>query len=244
MHGDHVFGIFGLLSSLGMMGRKADLNIYGPAEIEGMLLSHLEYFGPLPYKLCFHKAAHGEVVFEDGKTEVTAIALLHRAETYGYLFREKNKLLNLDKNKITKYKIGIEDMAKIKNGADHVMEDGTVIPNSKLTMKPWHPRSYAYISDTSFKASIAEHIKDVDLLFHEATFLEEDKELAKKTLHSTARQAGEMAKKAGAGKLLIGHFSSRYKNDEEFLQEAKEVFGETMSVNDGDVFSIPLKRVE
>lgn len=244
MHGDHVFGLFGLLSSLGLMGRKAALNIYGPEKLEEMVESHLDYFGPLPYKLIFHKAKHDKIVYEDKKADVKAISLLHRTETFGYIFREKNKLLNLDKEKITKYGIGIEDMVKIKNGADHVTSDGTVIPNSELTLKPWHSRSYAYISDTGYMASIADLIEGVDLLYHEATFLERDKVLAKQTLHSTARQAAEIAKKAGVGKLLIGHFSTRYKFDDEFLEEAREVFKETVSVNDGDVFSLPFKRVD
>ena len=242
MHGDHVFGLFGLLSSLGMMGRKADLNIYGPEKMEEMLDNHLSFFGPLPYKLKFHIPVAGEVVYEDSKTEVVPIDLLHRTQTFGYIFREKAKAMNLDKDKLEEYNIGIEARVKIKNGADFITEEGKTIKNKDLTMKPWLIRSYAYISDSGFKPSLADKIQGVDLLYHEATFLERDKKLAKKTLHSTARQAAEIALRAKAGKLLIGHFSTRYKSEQEFVDEATELFNETIAVNDGDVFSIPLKR--
>jgi ribonuclease Z len=242
LHGDHVFGLFGLLSSLGMMGRHAKLNIYGPEKMKEMVNSHLSYFGPLPYTLNFHVPVAGEIVYEDSKTEVLAVDLLHRTQTFGYVFREKARPLNLNKDKLEKYNIGIEARVKIKNGADFVTEEGKTIKNEELTMKPWLPRSYAYISDTAFKPSITDKLQGVDILFHEATFLEKDKKLAKKTLHSTARQAAEIAKLSNAGKLLIGHFSTRYKSEQEFVDEASELFKETVAVNDGDVFSIPLKK--
>lgn len=242
MHGDHVYGLFGLLSSLGMMGRKADLNIYGPEMMEEMLMAHLSYFGPLPYKLNFYVPVADEIIFEDSKTEIMAIDLLHRTQTFGYIFREKARPLNLDKDKLEEYNIGIEARVKIKNGADFVTEDGKTIRNEDLTLKPWHQRSYAYISDSAYKPSIVKKIQGVDLLYHEATFLESDKKLAKQTLHSTARQAAEIAIQAKAGKLLIGHFSTRYKSIQEFEDEASAVFKETTAVNDGDVFSLPLKR--
>lgn len=244
LHGDHVFGLFGLLSSLGLMGRNAVLNLYGPEKLEEMLSSHLAFFGPLPYKLAYHVPAHGQIIYEDSKTEVKSFDLLHRTQTFGYLFREKDRMLNVAKEKIEEYNIGIADIVKIKNGEDLYIDDGRIIPNSELTLRPYRPRSYAYISDSAYKASIADHIKEVDILYHEATFLEKDRELASQTLHSTAKQAAELAKKANAGKLLIGHFSTRYKSDQEFLDEAKEVFNETVAVNDGDVFTLPLKRVE
>jgi len=242
LHGDHVFGLFGLLSSLGLMGRKADLHIYAPEKMEEMLNSHLSYFGPLPYVLKFHIPLPGERVYEDSKTEVHAIELMHRTQTFGYIFREKDKLLNLNKEKLEKYNINIEERVKIKNGADYLTAEGKTIPNKELTMKPWHPRSYAFISDSGFKSSIASQIQGVDLLYHEATFLERDRKLAKQTLHSTAKQAAEIALRANAGRLIIGHFSTRYKSEQEFADEAQEVFGETVAVNDGDVYSVPLKR--
>jgi len=242
MHGDHIFGIFGLLSSLGMMGRKADLNIYGPEKMEEMMNNHLNYFGPLPYNLTFHIPEHGKIIYEDSLTEVEAIDLFHRTQTFGYIFREKKKLLNIKKSKIEKYGLGIEDVVKIKNGADYLSDTGKLIPNSELTMKPWHPRSYAFISDSAYRASIADKVRGVDLLYHEATFLEKDRKLAAQTLHSTAKQAAEIAKKAEVARLLIGHFSTRYKNDQLFMDEAMAVFKNTVSVMDGDQFSIPLRR--
>lgn len=244
LHGDHVFGLFGLISSLGLMGRKAILNLYGPEGLEEMIRAHLVFFGKLPFEIRFHVAEDDQVLYQDSKTEVIPVRLLHRAVTFGYLFREKPRLLNVDKSKIETYNLGVADIKKIKEGSDHVTEDGKVIPNSALTLPPIRPRSYAYISDTAYMPEIAERIKDVDLLFHEATFLEKDIGLARDTLHSTATQAALVAKAAGAGKLLLGHFSTRYKSDEQFLREARSVFPEAVAVNDGDRFIVEQRRGE
>jgi ribonuclease Z len=242
IHGDHVFGLFGLISSLGLMGRKAILNLYGPEGLEEMLRVHLGFFGTLPFELRFHIAENGKVLYEDSKTEVIPIGLLHRAATYGYLFREKSRLLNVDKEKIGEYDLGVADIKKIKEGRDHVLEDGTVLPNNYLTLPPFKQRSYAYISDTAYMPEIADRLQEVDLLFHEATFLEKDIDLAKQTFHSTARQAALLAKAARAGKLLLGHFSTRYKSDALFLEEAQAVFPDTVAVNDGDRFRVEQRR--
>lgn len=244
LHGDHVFGLFGLISSLGLMGRKAILNLYGPQGLEEMIRAHLVFFGTLPFEIRFHVAEDGKVLYQDSKTEVVPLRLLHRATTFGYLFREKPRLLNVNKEKIEAYGLGVADIKKIKEGRDHVMEDGEVIPNSMLTLPPIRPRSYAYISDTAYMPGLAERIRDVDLLFHEATFLEKDIGLASQTLHSTATQAAQVAKAAGAGKLLLGHFSTRYKSDEPFLQEARAVFPGSVAVNDGDRFKVEQQRKE
>lgn len=242
LHGDHVFGLFGMVSSLGLMGRKAVLNLYGPAALEEMMRVHLGFFGALPFELRFHAAKEKQVVYQDSKTEVIPVRLKHRAETFGYLFREKPRLLNVDKAKIEQYGLGVADIKNIKEGKDHLLENGTVVPNASLTLPPIRPRSYAYISDTAYLPEIAEQIWGVDLLFHEATFLEKDAGLAGQTLHSTARQAALVAKAAGAGKLLIGHFSTRYKSDKVFLEEARAIFPESVAVNDGDRFTVKQRR--
>jgi ribonuclease Z len=239
-----VFGLFGLISSLGLMGRKAILNLYGPEGLEEMVRVHLGFFGALPFELCFHVVEEKRIAYQDSKTEVIPVRLLHRTATFGYLFREKARPLNVDKARIEQYNLGVEDIRKIKEGQDHMMDDGTVVPNSTLTLPPLKQRAYAYISDTAYLPEIAEQIKGVDLLFHEATFLEQDAGLARQTFHSTAKQAALIANAAGAGKLLLGHFSTRYKSDELFLDEARSLFPESVAVKDGDRFIVEQRRRE
>jgi ribonuclease Z len=228
---------------MGLMGRQREMNLYGPEGIRVLMHDHLKYFGPLPYEINYHFPEDGkEYIYEDDKLTVKAVELMHRTKTYGYLFREKPKLLNIRKEKIQKYGIGIADMVPLKRGEDFTTSDGTVIPNSALTLPPFHPRSYAYISDTRFIPDIAKEVMEVDLLFHEATFSEADRQLAEENWHSTARQAAEFARLVNAGKLLIGHFSTRYRNPEILLDEALKVFPATVAVKDGDRFSLELKR--
>ena len=244
IHGDHVFGLFGLLSSLGMMGRKVPLHIYGPQDLGNYLDHYSKFFGPLPFELDFTFPEDSiACIFENEKLTVEAIPLKHRVPAYGYLFREKKKALNVRKEQIEAFGLGIADLVKIKQGGDFVKESGEVVPNSHLTLPPFHQRSYAYLSDTRFDMEFASIVKGVDLLFHEATFLERDKKLAAQTQHSTAAEAAELAKAAGAKKLLIGHFSSRYKDPLLFEQEARKIFKNTSAVNDGDIYSIAPERL-
>jgi ribonuclease Z len=243
LHGDHVFGLFGLLSSLGMMGRKVPLHLYGPPELEELMDYYGRFFGPLAFELKFvSPPPNGDYIYECDKMSVTAIPLKHRITAFGYLFREKGRALNVRKEQIETYGLGIADMVKIKRGEDHITRDGVIVPNSQLTLPPYKKRSYAYISDTVYDPGLAEQVRGVDLLFHEATFAETDKKLAKKTLHSTAAQAATLASDAGVKKLLIGHFSTRYKDPALLETEAKKVFNETVGVKDGDIYSVPLKR--
>ncbi len=244
LHGDHVFGLFGLLSTMGMMGRRVPVSLYGPVRLKAMMEQHMSYFGPLPFDLQFHapdEAGEG-FIYEDDKMTVLPIPLKHRTLTYGYLFREKKKALNVKKEMIGTYRLGIADLVKVKRGEDHTTPEGEVIPNHRLTLPPYRQRSYAYISDTVFDPGLAERIKGVDLLFHEATFSHKDEKLAVATLHSTSKQAATIASKAGAGRLLIGHFSSRYKDPEMLVEEAREVFEPVEGVSDGEVYSIPMER--
>lgn len=245
LHGDHVFGLFGLLSTMGMMGRKAQLNLYGPRRLQDIMESHMEFFGPLPFGLSYNSPEQkkGGGIFKDEKLTVTAIALKHRTETYGYLFRERKKLLNVRKDQIRKFKLGIADMVKIKRGEDFITETGEVIQNRILTLPPYNRRSFAYISDTLYDPGLADEIGGVNLLFHEATFSMEDEKLAEKTLHSTAAQAANIASLAGAQRLLIGHFSSRYKDHGRLVKEAREIFSNTEGVEDGDTYSVPQERL-
>ena len=244
LHGDHVFGLFGLLSTMGMMGRKVPIQLYGPEKLAGVLHDHLKHFGPLPFQLTTHFPETEKEVpfFEDDKVTVRAIPLKHRTETYGYLFREKQRPLNLRKEAISEYNLGIEDRVRIKQGADYTLPDGTILPNRSLTLPPYHPRSYAYISDSQFDPDLVPLLKGVDLLYHEATFSGRDEKLAAETFHSTAPQAAQIAREAGVGRLLIGHFSSRYKDHTFLVEEAREIFNPTEGVNDGDLFSIPQTR--
>lgn len=244
LHGDHVFGLFGLLSTLGMMGRSVPLHLYGPADLGPMMEQHFAFFGELPFRLIFHSPEKGHCIYEDEKITVKPIRLKHRTLTYGYVFREKRRALNVRKEKIEAFGLGIADVVKVKQGADHVTPDGRVIPNSELTLPAYRQRSYAYISDTMYDPALAGVVNGVDLLFHEATFARKDEKLAQATQHSTPAQAAEIARKAGVGKLLIGHFSSRYRETGILVEEAKEVFPETVGVSDGDVHSVPLVRSE
>jgi ribonuclease Z len=247
IHGDHVFGLFGLLSSFQLLGRKNELHIYGPGEIMEVVKFYEKYFGTeQSYRITVHPLGYTRnmLVFEDERMEVFSFPLKHRVPTCGFLFREKPPDLNVKKEAIDKYKPGIENIHKIKKGEDLRLADGSIIPNSLLTLPPWKPRSYAYVSDTSFDPLLAEILQKVDLLYHEATFSREDEELAGITGHSSSVQAAKIALASNAGRLLIGHFSSRYKSAGLLLDEAKEIFANTEAVNDGDVFEVIRERNE
>jgi ribonuclease Z len=230
---------------MGMMGRHAAVSLYGPVPLQEMMEQHLSFFGPLPFELrfqCMQSDWEGPI-FEDEKLTVLPILLKHRTLTFGYLFREKQRALNVRKDRIRQYGLGIADLVKVKLGEDHVDGQGRVIPNRELTLPPYRQRSYAYVSDTAFDPSLAQQLRNVDLLFHEATFSKRDEKLALQTLHSTSVQAATLAKLSGAEKLLIGHFSNRYKDHDHLVEEAREIFPDTDGVNDGDTYSVPLRRM-
>lgn len=244
LHGDHVFGLFGLLSSMGMLGRKKDLHLYGPEALRDLLRHHLQYFGPLPYALKVHSPGNtaDDLIYEDKHLEVRRIPLKHSTVSFGYVFREKAGLLNIRKEQIQRYGIGLEDILAIKGGNDYLDSSGRVVPNSELTHPPYRARSYAYLSDTVYDPGLVPFVEGIDLLFHESTFESRDEALAKKTMHSTAKQAASIARDAGVGRLLLGHFSGRYKNLDQMEAEAKEVFPNTTLVRDGDCYSLPRER--
>jgi ribonuclease Z len=236
LHGDHVFGLFGLISTLSMMGRKAPLHIYSISKLEDILKSHFAYFQEdIQYPIIFHhfEAKVSQVIYNDKKLEISTIPLKHRIPCVGFLFKELPKSLNIKKETIDFYNLSIKDILRIKNGEDYITPEGKTIPNKQLTSSPILPISYAYCTDTKASDSIEKYINGVTLLYHEATFLAKDAKLAKSTYHSTTEQAANIALQANAQKLIIGHFSSRYKTDDLFLSEAKSIFENTILAEDG-----------
>jgi len=245
LHGDHVFGIFGLISTFNLLGRKSPLNIYAHSDFEDILKTNVAFFNDkMSFQIVFHplNCSIVETIYEDNHLTVSTLPLRHRMPTVGFLFKEKLQQPNVRKDLISKYSIGLADIVKIKNGDDFTTASGEVILNSELTYYSHVPRSYAYCSDTFYSERLVGLVKNVDLLYHEATFLEKDINLAKQTGHSTAVQAATVAQKANVGKLLIGHFSSRYKNAHQHEIEAKEIFPNTIAVEDGQVFYIPEEK--
>ena len=237
LHGDHYLGLLGLLSSMHLLGRTVEMNIYCPAELQEIIevqLKHSQSF--LNYKIIYHphKYVDNDLIFEDEKVEVRTIVLNHRIPCSGFIFREKPILANMSKDIIHEYNLTYEQIIAIKKGANLVSDNNEVIPNNLLVTKRLPPRSYAYCSDTMYDERIIEYIKGVSLLYHEATFLDEMSKRAKETYHTTALQAGTMAKKAVVQQLMIGHYSARYKDLEPLLQEAKSVFENTILAVEGE----------
>ncbi len=246
VHGDHIFGLFGLLSTFNLLGRKAPLFIYGHSEIEKILDFYQEHFAKMNnYKIHLHKISKRQlqVVYENKVVEVFAFPLKHRIPSFGYLFREKNRPLNIKKECIGKYNLTINQIKAIKNGEDIITPSGESIANDKLTETPYGRRSYAYCSDTMVSKKIVPYIAEADLLYHEATFMDSERKLARLTGHTTASQAATIALEASVKQLLIGHFSARYKQTEDLLAEARRVFPDTRIAEDLKSYSVPLVRM-
>jgi ribonuclease Z len=241
LHGDHSFGLIGLISTFGLLGRTAPLHIYADAMLEKVMKPQLDFYcEDIKYPLFFHSidASKHSVIYEDNTITVETLPLNHRMPCCGCLFREKPKRRHLIGDVANFYNIPIYQRQSIKDGADYTTPDGTVIPNSKLTREADPSRSYAYCSDTRPCPQICGYLKDVDLLYHEATFAESEKERAKVTHHSTAKEAAEIALTAGVKRLLLGHYSSRYDDEEQLLSEASEIFPVTECANEGMVIKI------
>ncbi|MBQ2340235.1 MAG: ribonuclease Z [Bacteroidaceae bacterium] len=241
LHGDHCFGLMGLISTLGLLGRTAPLHVYGPQDIETLFQPLIDYHcNGMTYEVVFHPIdTHQNVcIYEDKSLQVFSIPLKHRIRCCGYYFKEKELSRHILKEAIEKYDIPISQINNVKAGLDYVMPNGQIIKNEVLTTPPSPARSFAYCSDTVFRPEIAEMMKGVDLLYHEATFAESEKLLCSKVYHSTAKQAAEIARLAGAKQLMLGHYSSRY-NDEAILQkEAAEVFENTILAKEGLVVTV------
>ncbi|MFC2096416.1 ribonuclease Z [Bacteroidota bacterium] len=247
LHGDHIFGLFGLISTFNLLDRDKDLNIYAHPELENILNKHIEYFErTISYKIIYHhlKPKVNEIIYEDEKLIVETIPLKHRVPTCGFKFTEKPHLRNLRKNVVEDYQIPISEIQSIREGYDYTKDNNKVILNSELTLPPYKARSYAYCTDTAYFEKIIPIIKDVDLLFHEATFAKNMVHQAKQTYHSTSEDAANIAKKAGVNRLLIGHFSARYKDVSPLVTEAKKIFPNTFSAEDGKKYTIDLERLD
>jgi len=241
LHGDHVFGLYGLLSTFSLMGRNTPLHLYAPVEFYEMMLSHLKDFDiHLSFEIDFIGLSgkkHFRILDEKYLT-VTSFPLDHRVPAYGFLFREKPALRNIRKEFIEQYKIPSVRIPAIKKGEDFMTSDGIVIKNEEITIPGPKPLSYAYCSDTKYFRRLGDFVRDVDLLYHEATFDKSLSELARVTGHSTTIDAARTALEAGAGTLMIGHFSARYRDINPLIDEARSVFLQTFPAIDGRTYEV------
>ena len=231
LHGDHCFGLMGLISTFGLLGRTAELHIHSPKGLEELLTPMLNFFcHTLAYKVIFHEfdTRQTSVVYEDRSMTVTTIPLQHRIPCCGFLFAEKARPNHIIRDMVDFYKVPVYELNRIKNGSDYVTPEGEVIANSRLTRPSAPARKYAYCSDTMYLPKIAGQIKGVDLLFHESTFAQTEQARAKETYHTTAAQAAQLALDAEVKQLVIGHFSARYEDESVLLNEAAAIFPQTI----------------
>ena len=236
IHGDHCFGLIGMLSSFGLLGRTMSLAIYAPKEFKPVLDMMLKTFCyDFDYEIQFHAVdtTKQQVIYEDRSLTVESIPLKHRLPTCGFLFREKPTLPHIRRDMIDFYRIPVSQINNIKNGASWTDEEGREIPNERLTMPADKPRSYAYCSDTSYLPALHERIAGVSCLYHESTYTTADADRAEMYFHSTAAQAAQVARDANAGRLLLGHYSSKYDDERQLLKEAQEVFAQSQLTNEG-----------
>jgi ribonuclease Z len=239
LHGDHFFGLVGLVSTFSLLNRATDLHIYGPKGIKEIIKLQLRLSNSWTnYDLHFHEleSKESEVIYEDEKVTIKTIPLKHRIYTNGFLFHEKVDKRKLNVDAILSFKIDKCYYQNIKNGKDILLEDGRLIENYRLTFDPIAPKNYAFCSDTAYDESIIPLIKDVDILYHESTFLQTEESLAKKTLHSTAKEAATIALKANVKHLILGHYSTRYEDIKLFREEAQTIFPEVLLGDDGKSF--------
>lgn len=239
LHGDHFFGLPGLVSTFRLLGRDKELHIYGPKGIQEAITLLLKLGDSWTnYKLTFHilESKDSELIYEDDKVTVETIPLNHRVYTNGFLFKEKlgDRKLNIDA--VSALEIDKSSYQNIKNGKDIVLEDGQIIANTDITFDPPKPKSYAFCSDTAYKPDIIPLIKNIDVLYHESTFLASEAHLSSKTKHATAKEAALIAKEAQVGTLVLGHYSTRYKSIELFKEEAQTIFDKVALAEDGKVF--------
>lgn len=245
LHGDHVFGLPGLLATLSLLGRKKDLNIYAHPDVELFLLPFNQLYGnQLSYKVNIIplKTDGLNILFENKSLKISSFPLKHRIPTNGFLFEEKEASRHMIGEMIEFYSIPYSKINEIKEGADFITQEGKVIKNAKLTTLPSLPRSYAYCSDTKYNPAIVPFIKGANVLYHEATFANDNLDRAQRTYHSTAQQAAEIAREAQVEKLVIGHYSSRYRNLDPLLEEAQTVFPHTTLAYEGKNINIKQKK--
>jgi ribonuclease Z len=241
LHGDHVFGLYGLLSSFSLMGRENPVHLYAPENYNRILRSHLKDFDiNLSFEIKFVPLAGKDPVqiLDDKYLTVTSFPLQHRVPAYGFLFREKISDRNIIKESIEKYQIPLVRIPAIKKGEDFITADGSVIKNEDITLAPRKQLSYAYCSDTKYFKRLASYVKDVTLLYHEATFDKTKDDLAEQTGHSTTVDAAKTALNANASSLVIGHFSARYRDIMPLVEEARTIFPKTYPAIDGKTFDV------
>ncbi len=240
-HGDHVFGLPGLISTMGLLGRTADLHIHGPQQMEEFMTMLLRtYCEGMTYNVLFHSVdtTRHQIVHQDRSITVWSIPLSHRIPCSGYLFREVPSLPHIRREMIDAYCIPVSQINNIKAGASWVTEDGTLIPNERLTIPAEPPRSYAYCSDTAYQPALSDLLKGITLLYHEATYPQELLARAQETCHSTALQAAMIARNAKVGRLCIGHYSGRIKDETAHLKEATEIFPNTVLADEGLILEL------
>lgn len=246
LHGDHYFGLIGLLSTLSLQGRKGEMHIYADVRLKEIIDFQMTKMNSrFGFPLVFHALTRKEeVIFEDKVVTVTSFPLKHRydAPVCGFCFREKERERTIRKDMAEAWKVPVAFMQHLKRGEDFVTPDGEVVENARLTIAPPPARSYAYMTDTLYREQFAEYVKGVDLLYHEATYGKDSENLAKETFHSTAEQAACMARLVGAGKLLLGHFSARYPDPCCLLPEAQAIFPESCICGDGDIYDVPAMK--
>ena len=241
LHGDHFYGLIGLISTFRLLGREADLHIYGPKGLKDAMFFLLKIGNSsVNYQLIFHEltSEKSELIFEDDKVTVHTIPLNHRVYTNGFLFQEKPGDRKIDIDAVQKANIDMSYYNKIKQGFDVENENGDLILNSSITFDPEPPKSYAFCSDTQYFPECIPNIKEVTALYHESTFLNEHEHMCKNTRHCTAQQAAEIAKEANVEKLILGHYSTRYPSIQEFKKEAEPVFSNVELAEDGKKFII------
>ncbi|MBY0485982.1 MAG: ribonuclease Z [Flavobacteriaceae bacterium] len=241
LHGDHFYGLIGLISTFMLLNRENDLHVYGPKGIKEIILLQLKFSGSYTgYNLYFHEleATQSETIYEDDKVLVKTIPLSHRIYTNGFLFQEKNTERKLNIEAVEKFQIDKVYFNKIKSGGDITLDDGTIISNTQLSFNPDPAKSYAYCSDTMYNENIVPIIENANYLYHESTFLESEAHLSERTMHSTAKQAATIALKANVKNLILGHYSTRYGNLQLFKEEAQTIFPNVLLADDGKEFEI------
>ncbi len=241
IHGDHCFGLIGMISTFGLQGRKSPLQVYAPAALGPMLQSQIELFCQhLSFEVVFHAidTEKTDVIYEDRSLTVSTIPLQHRLSTCGFLFREKPTLPHIRRDMIDYLEIPVSQINNIKNGAGWTTPDGRTFSHEELTTPAEPTRAYAYCSDTRYVPTLHELIAGVDLLYHESTYCRDSQHRAEAYWHSTAADAATVARDAGVKKLLLGHYSSRYPDENAFLDEAREIFPESYLTNENDIFYV------
>lgn len=246
LHGDHFFGLMGLLSTLSLQGRRGEMHIYSDPRLQEIMMCQMKIMhSRFMFPLIFHPLSREEeVIYEDKVVTVTSFPLKHHYETpvCGFLFREKERERTIRKDMASAWGVPIAFMQYLKQGADFITPEGEIVANERLTLAPPPSRSYAYMTDTLFREKFAGYVQGVDLLYHEATYSQEDEKLARDSFHSTVAQAAKMACLAGAGKLLLGHFSARYTDPACLLPEARAIFPNSFICSDGDVYEVPATK--